>query len=313
MRNSTLYLGNFLTWLETQAVQRIGQVTRAQLERYQRHLHAYRKRDGRPLVVMGQHVRLTTIQGFFRWLARRDHIAANPSADLELPRIGRRLPRAVLTAAEAETVLAKAKPSTDFGLRDRTMLEVLYFTGMRRHELCSLQLDDLDLARGTVLVREGKGRKDRMLPLGRRAARWIRRYLENGRPRLRTEPDLRAVFLGRDGQKITSGVLGNLTRAYVAKSGVAKQGSCHLFRHAMATLMLEGGADIRYIQQMLGHARLTTTEIYTQVNITRLAEVHRHTHPAEQSQKSRKLTCSCCGQPLRRLASTGYSPLHRPA
>lgn len=242
--------------------------------------------------------------GATRWLARRNLIATNPSADLELPRIGRRLPRAVLTAGEAETVLAQAKPSTDLGLRDRTMLEVLYSTGMRRHELCSIRLDDLDLARGTVLVREGKGRKDRMLPLGRRAAAWIRRYLETARPRLQTGPDLRAVFLGRDGHQITGGVLGNLTHAYVAKSGIAKRGSCHLLRHAMATLMLEGGADIRYIQQMLGHARLTTTEIYTQVNITRLAEVHRHTHPAEQPQRSRQRNCLTCGRPLRPLASS---------
>jgi len=310
VRNGTLYLGNFLTWLETQRVESIGQVTRAQLECYQRHLHAYRKRDGQPLAVMGQHVRLTTIQGFFRWLARRDHIAANPSADLELPRIGRRLPRAVLTAAEAETVLAQAKPATDFGLRDRTMMEMLYSTGMRRHELCSLRLDDLDLARGTVLVREGKGRKDRMLPLGRRAVAWIRRYLKKARPRLQAGPELRAVFLGRDGQKITSGVLGNLTHAYVAKSGIPKQGSCHLFRHAMATLMLEGGADIRYIQQMLGHARLTTTEIYTQVNIAGLAAVHRLTHPAEQSRRSRKRACPTCGRPLLQLASKDFSRLH---
>jgi integrase/recombinase XerD len=99
-------------------------------------------------------------------------------------------------------------------------------------------------------------------------------------------------------------VLGNLVHAYVGKSGIAKRGSCHLLRHAMATLMLEGGADIRYIQQMLGHARLTTTEIYTQVNITRLAEVHRHTHPAERPQRSRQRTCPTCGRSPRPLASS---------
>ena len=147
----------------------IGRIetTRLLLELYQQQLCAYRKRDGQPLAVMGQHVRLTTIQGFFRWLTRQLYLAANPAADLELPRVGHRLPRAVLTAAEAETVLAQTNPSTPLGLRDRAIMEVLYSTGIRRKELCGLQLDDLDVERSTVLVRQGKGPKDRMLPLGR--------------------------------------------------------------------------------------------------------------------------------------------------
>jgi integrase/recombinase XerD len=296
VRNAALYLGNFLTWLEEQGIRAISAVLRQHMEHYQRHLHAYRKRDGQPLVVMGQHVRLTTIQGLFRWLTRRHYLAANPAADLELPRIGRRLPRAVLTAVEAEAVLAQADSSTTFGLRDRAMMEMLYSTGMRRNELCRLALDDLDMARGTVLIREGKGRKDRVVPLGLRATRLLQRYLEGARAQLQSGPDHRAVFLGRDGQMITSGVLGNLVHAYVGASGISKKGSCHLFRHAMATLMLEGGADIRYIQQMLGHARLTTTEIYTRVNISRLVEVHRHTHPAERLAAGRPhQRCPYCG------------------
>lgn len=300
VRNGALYLGNFLTWLQDQHVMCLQRVTRPHLECYQRHLHAYRKRDGQPLAIMGQHVRLTTIQGFFRWLARRDHLRANPAADLELPRLGHRLPRAVLTAAEAEIVITQASVKTDFGLRDRTMLELLYSTGMRRHELCGLALDDLDLARGTILIREGKGRKDRLLPIGRRAGGWVRRYLARARPRLLSGPATRALFLGHNGRGLSTGVLGQLVHGYVKHSGIGKRGSCHLFRHAMATLMLEGGADIRYIQQMLGHARLTTTEIYTQVNIAHLLEVHRRAHPAERPLAKPAPTragrcCPCCG------------------
>lgn len=282
LRNGALYVGNFVAWLAERGVTDAREVTRSLLERYQRHLYAYRKKDGQPLAVMGQHVRLTTIQGFFRWLARERYLEANPAADLELPRVGRRLPRAVLTAHEAETVLGLTEITTAVGLRDRALLEVLYSTGMRRRELCGLKLDDADLERGTVMIREGKGRKDRLLPLGRRAAWWLHHYLENARAQLQAGPDDRAIFLGRDGQRITPGVVGNLVHAYIKKSGIGKSGSCHLFRHAMATLMLEGGADIRHIQQMLGHARLGTTEIYTHVNIAHLVDVHRRSHPAEQ-------------------------------
>ena len=282
LRNGALYLGNFVDWLAERGVTDGREVTRSLLERYQRHLYAYRKKDGQPLAVMGQHVRLTTIQGFFRWLARERYLEANPAADLELPRVGRRLPRAILTAHEAETVIGLTELTTAAGQRDRAMLEVLYSTGMRRRELCNLKLDDADLERGTVMIREGKGRKDRLLPLGRRAAWWLRSYLENARAQLQAGPDARVIFIGRDGQGITRGVVGNLVHAYIKKSGIGKSGSCHLFRHAMATLMLEGGADIRYIQQMLGHARLGTTEIYTHVNIAHLLDVHRRSHPAEQ-------------------------------
>jgi len=281
LRNGALYLGNFLDWLASRDVAIASKVTRPLLEKYQKHLHAYRKRDGQPLSVMGQHVRLITIQGFFRWLTRQRHLAANPAADLELPRIGRRLPRAVLSAPEAEAVIAQADLTTALGLRDRAILEVLYSTGMRRRELCGLSITDIELTRGTVLIREGKGRHDRMLPLGARAAEWVQHYRRSARNRFTPNVDDPALFLGRDGRRLTSGVLGNLVHAYVAKSGVGKTGSCHLFRHAMATLMLEGGADIRYIQEMLGHARLTTTEIYTHVTITRLLAIHRQTHPAE--------------------------------
>lgn len=303
VRNSALYLGNLLTWLETHRVGSIRRIRRRHLEHYQRHLHAYRKRDGQPLAVMGQHVRLTTIQGFFRWLSRRDHLIANPAADLELPRLGVRLPRAVLTAGEAEAIIAQPDTATDVGLRDRVILEILYSTGMRRHELCGLQLGDLDLARGTVLVREGKGRKDRMLPLGRRATVWLRRYLQHTRQRLNTPTDTQALFLRPSGAGLSTGMLGLLVHRYIQCSGIGKKGCCHLFRHAMATLMLEGGADIRYIQQMLGHARLTTTEIYTQVNITRLAEVHRQTHPAERGlrqmpKRGKPRYCPNCGAAL---------------
>jgi len=281
IHNNRLYVGRFIDWLAERGVLRAQDVTRPMLERYQRVLFHHRKPDGLPLCFAGQHVRLTVIQGFFKWLCRKYYITANPAADLELPKVEKRLPRQVLTAHEAEQVLNQPDLSTTVGLRDRAVLEILYSTGMRRKELTGLKLYDLDLERGTVMIREGKGKKDRLLPLGQRAAAWLNKYLEEARARLVVEPDEREVFLCVSGRGLTPGVLGNLVHDYVEKSGVGKTGSCHMFRHAMATLMLENGADLRYVQQMLGHAKLNTTEIYTHVNIQKLIEVHRLSHPAK--------------------------------
>jgi integrase/recombinase XerD len=281
IHNGRLYIGRFIDWLAERGVLRAQDVTRPMLERYQRVLFHHRKQDGQPLSFAGQHVRLTTIQGFFKWLCRKYYITANPAADLELPKVEKRLPRQVLTAHEAEQILSQPDLATPVGIRDRAILEILYSTGMRRKELTGLRLYDLDLERGTVMIREGKGKKDRLLPIGQRAAAWLNKYLEEARSKLVVEPDEREIFLCVSGRGLTPGVLGNVVHEYVQRSGIGKVGSCHLFRHAMATLMLENGADLRYVQQMLGHARLNTTEIYTHITIQKLIEVHRQTHPAK--------------------------------
>ena len=158
IHNGRLYIGRFIDWLAERGVLNAQDVTRPMLERYQRVLFHHRKQNGTPLSFAGQHVRLTTIQGFFKWLCRKYYITANPAADLELPKVEKRLPRQVLTAHEAEQVLSQPDLSTPVGIRDRTILEILYSTGMRRKELTGLHLYDLDLERGTVMIREGKGK-----------------------------------------------------------------------------------------------------------------------------------------------------------
>ncbi len=156
---------------------------------------------------------------------------------------------------------------------------------MRRLELASLKLWDLDLERATATIRLGKGKKDRFIPLGDRAAAWIARYLAESRSRLADEPDDKTVFLSNAGEPFSLDHLSDLVRGYVDAADIGKRGACHLFRHTMATLMLEGGADIRFIQAMLGHADLKTTQIYTHVAIRQLQEIHRATHPAQRKEK----------------------------
>jgi len=167
------------------------------------------------------------------------------------------------------------------------MLEVLYSTGVRRSELAHLSVFDLDAERATLLVRQGKGRKDRMVPIGERALAWVGRYLAEVRPGLVVPPDDGTLFLTADGTGLSPVYLGQVARRYVERSGVAKTGSCHIFRHTMATLMLEGGADVRYVQAMLGHAELSSTQVYTHVSIRALQAVHNATHPGATNTRHR--------------------------
>jgi integrase/recombinase XerD len=152
-----------------------------------------------------------------------------------------------------------------------------------------LKLWDIDLERATVTIRLGKGKKDRFIPLGDRAAAWIAKYLVESRPKLVSEPDDKTVFLSNAGEPFSLDHLSDLVRVYVDGSGIGKRGACHLFRHTMATLMLEGGADIRFIQAMLGQADLKTTQIYTHVAIRQLQEIHRATHPAKLEREKKEL------------------------
>ena len=149
-------------------------------------------------------------------------------------------------------------------------------------EVVRLQIGDVSAERGIVFVRQGKGKKDRVVPIGARALQWITKYLQDVRPDMLTDPRERALFLSGYGDAaMSAGYLTRLVTAYVRKAGITA-GSCHLFRHSCATLMLENGADVRYIQEMLGHANLSTTAIYTEVSIRQLQRVHAMTHPAEK-------------------------------
>ena len=152
---------------------------------------------------------------------------------------------------------------------------------MRRMEVIGLRWDDIDAERGTVFIREGKGKADRMVPIGARALAWCEKYLHEVRPALDQGGGDPSFFLTSLGEAFTANRMTQLVRAYVSAANLGKSGSCHLFRHSCATLMLENGADIRFIQQLLGHAKLDTTQIYTQVSIRQLKQVHTLTHPAK--------------------------------
>jgi integrase/recombinase XerD len=284
--NVERYLREFIAWADVRAVTHPQMVSRAVLERYQRSLVHYRKKDGNPLSAASQRSKLVPLRGFFKWLTRRGEIPANPAADLDLPRRLKRLPQSVLTEAEAERVLAGADLSSPIGLRDRVMMELLYATGIRRTELARLSVGDIDAERVVVLIRLGKWGKDRMIPLGERALHWIQVYLDRARPELAWDTSEETLFLSADGRALNASWLSTVIAGYVKRAQLGKHGGCHLFRHTMATLMLEGGADVRFIQAMLGHSELSTTQIYTHVAIRQLQQVHAMTHPGARRRTS---------------------------
>lgn len=269
----------FILWCDERGLMRPQDITRPILERYQRYLFLYRKANGEPLSARTQYGRITPLRAFFTWLTKQNHILYNPASDLDLPKLDQQLPKHILSVAEVETILALPNLDTYVGIRDRAIMETLYSTGMRRLELIQLGVFSIDHARGTVMVRQGKGGKDRLIPIGERALQWIAKYRDDVRPHMVSGSHNDTLFLTQIGDMFTPEHLSVLVRGYVDKAKINKTGSCHLFRHSMATLMLENGADIRFIQAMLGHASLTSTQLYTHVSIRKLQDIHRATHP----------------------------------
>jgi integrase/recombinase XerD len=274
----------FISWCSVRELSDPKEITTPILERYRRHLFYYRKPNGAPLTLGSQHSALTPLKTFFKWLTKENHIFWNPAAELELPPQPKQLPRALLSVEDVEAIFRAIDHATITGLRDRAMLELLYSTALRRTECANLRRYDADLSRLTVFVREGKGRKDRFVPLGDRAALWLDKYLLESRPLLLSE-DSEALFVTDYGEPITPEFLASRVNRYMDLAGIDKPGSCHLFRHACATHMLDNGADIRFIQALLGHAALSSTERYTHVAIGKLQKTHAATHPAGLKRK----------------------------
>ena len=284
VRARRIAIRRFIAWCNERGVTDPREITKPIIERYQRHLFYYRKQDGAPLTSGTQHGCLAPLKSFFKWLARENHILYNPASELDLPRQPKTLPRTILSVAEVEAILVEAVPDNAQGVRDRALLETLYSTGLRRMELPNLMLYDVDLTRHIVFVREGKGRRDRVIPIGARACAWIDKYLLEARPQL-VAGDCPVLFVTDYGEGVQPEYVAAKVKRYMAFAGIDKPGATHLLRHACATHMLEGGADSRFIQAMLGHASLETTEIYTHVSIDKLREVHAATHPARLARR----------------------------
>lgn len=254
------------------------------LAAYQNWLYFCEPRNGKAaaLSISTQLLRISALKGFFHHLFKTGMLFHDAAAPLEEPKRRKTLPRGILSGKQVLALLNAPDTESPIGLRDRAILELLYATGIRNEELRSLKLTDVDRELGQVRV-TGKGMKDRVVPAGRIAMNWLAQYLEKARPALLAGPDDALLFLSKHGRKINGANMRDLVMKHAKRAGLPGIITPHALRHTCATHLLQAGADIRVIQVLLGHSSLSTTEIYTRVDITDLKKIHRACHPRENA------------------------------
>ena len=277
----------FVAWVETQDDLKMpGDLTTSALERYQMHLMLRpaiqnRRAQARTMTAGGRNTALAQLRTFFRYLKKAGRLLGNPALELENSRKTRRLPRNILSVPEVARLLAIVPRHSPSGIRDLAVLEVLYSTGVRRAELLGLNLPDLRLSESMLYVM-GKGSKERVVPLGKAATEALQRYLKESRPVL-VRGNHQALFVSAShGGRLSVDEIMPLIKNYAKQARIKKKVGLHLFRHTCATHLLRGGADLRCIQTLLGHSELSTTAIYTRVDLTDLKKTLKRCHPREK-------------------------------
>jgi integrase/recombinase XerD len=220
---------------------------------------------------------LAAIRSFYNFLLQEQVVQKNPAAETESPRNEKKLPK-VLSFKDVELLLEQPETRETIGMRDKAMLELLYATGIRVSELVFLNLDNINQKTGFLRC-EGKGSKERMIPLGSMALRSVEEYLQAGRPKLLKNKDEKALFLNQHGKRLTRQGFWKILKKYALKAKFNKNITPHTLRHSFATHLLENGADLRSVQEMLGHADISTTQIYTQITQRKIKEIYNKTHP----------------------------------
>lgn len=276
-------IGHFFWFLKERKIRDIKAVTKKTIDDYQTYLYYYRYKGYKKLSNETQIKRLSILRTFFRYLLMEGLLLFNPAADIELPRRTETLPRDIFTKKELNKLFAACNLNTVYGYRDRVIFEVLYTTGIRITELASLKIEDIDLKDGYLRIIEGKGLKDRTVPLGKLACGYLSEYIKNVRPYLiKNSHSDNVLFLSRSGRAMDRFALLKMFGAYRKRIKLEKHLTGHCFRHTMATELLKRGADIRQIQEILGHESLSTTQKYVHVIQDDLKKVHAKTHPREK-------------------------------
>lgn len=270
-------LARYARFLRSNGVRDARRVDDVTAASFVAHLSGSTHRDGRRYRATSVVRALAAIRSFHRFLIREGEAQRNPAASVVRPRLPRALPRPI-SIEDVVRILATADDATPTGLRDRAALETLYGAGLRISELVGLDVDDVDLEEGSVRVL-GKGGKERDVPLGRAACEALGAYLTRGRPALATTRSRAALFLNRRGGRLTRQGAARILAAHVKRAGISTRVTPHTLRHSFATHLLEGGADVRVVQELLGHASVATTQVYTLVTREHLREVYFSTHP----------------------------------
>lgn len=264
-------LNSYLNFLEQEGISSLSATTKLTVMSFIQRLQK------RGLSLRSINRALVALRGFYRYLSQEGHLEANPLEDMELPRLIPALPH-VLSVQEVEGLLAQPNPESPRGMRDGAMLELLYATGMRVTELVDLPLGGLNMEVGFVTVR-GKGNRERIVPIGEVAMERVRLYLERVRPVFLKGGDTPSLFLNIRGKRLSRQGFWKILRQYALQAGISKRITPHTLRHSFATHLLERGADLRFVQAMLGHVDINTTQIYTHVNQEYLRQLHRQFHP----------------------------------
>jgi integrase/recombinase XerD len=277
-------LRRFVAFLATLQIEHIEQLDHEALMRYREDVSWRLTAKGTLLSPGFQVGLLCYVRTFCRWMVDQDWLVADPSKRVPIPHTSHHLPKAIMEYDEVQRVLSQPDMHTALGFRDRLIMEVLYSSGIRRAEVAHLRVDDVDTEHGFLIVRNGKGGKDRAVPIGANVSVLLNTYLAGIRldwPGAKNDAHL---FLGVGGRGLKPGTVADVVQRHSLAAGLTKPVSTHSFRHACATHMLRAGASIRHIQELLGHASIDSTMIYTRVTINDLRVAHRQFHPREQDQ-----------------------------
>lgn len=264
-------LRQYYSYLNNDRIDAINQVSRATILAYLEQLQS----KGRAVSTISRN--LAAIKSYYQFLVRERYLDKDPAANLESPKLEKKLPK-ILTISEVEELLKQPNSFLPTGMRDKAMLELLYATGIRVSELISLNVSDVNLEMGYIKC-YGKGSKERIVPLGSIAAKCVQEYITRGRGKLVRTYDEPALFVNHHGNRLTRQGFWKIIKKYAQEATITKEITPHTLRHSFATHLLENGADLRSVQEMLGHADISTTQIYTQVTKNRLKEVYEKAHP----------------------------------
>ena len=281
------YVLNFFRFLLSKEDRDLRAVTREDLLKYRQWIEDYRTGKGKGYSYGSKELSVKCLKYFFRFLKRKNLILIDPSQALPHLKTIKSFPRCILTRKEMTRILTRPNLKTRIGYRDRAIMETLYSTGIRNKELTNLSIYDLDLENGMIRVNQGKGKKDRVVPVGKTAVNYLKEYLSGIRPKILKESFCKKLFINQYGKSLTSADLTKQIKRYAKMANLDKPVTPHAFRHTCATEMLRGGSSIRYVQAMLGHARIRSTQVYTRVVPIDLKKVIQKYHPRERERNQK--------------------------
>lgn len=275
-------LKKFFTYLHQIYIDDIHEITSKIVVEYQKHLFYSENTKGRQDTIRTQNNHIKVVKDFFRFLYEDDVLAHNPARDIVYAKEPQSLPRIIMSTEEAKKLIHQPDTGTLLGYRDRAILELLYSTGIRRAELRNLKIEDADYQDGFIRINSGKGDRDRVVPLGKIACRYLENYIKGVRIEMHTAKNSPYLFVSKMGSRIGKNLICWLIDKYVKKAELKKHITCHTFRHSCATHMVRNRANLRHVQEILGHKSLNTTQKYIQLTITDLKEAHKKYHPRER-------------------------------